>query len=147
MTEKEIDVELKQVVESIKKLISYADSYFSEGISITYKDHEAKIPLTIKSDYLRKTVESEISIDRLKQNITSKSHYEVKNNCILYSSNYYENFLHERFPYETVEAEETDMGYYIYKHKDEKFSIEYEISPISNEYMILLLLNLIHRIE
>lgn len=147
MNEKEIDIELKQVVESIKKLINYADSYFSEGISITLKDYKERILLTIKSDYLKKTVKSEITIERLREYIKSKSQYKIKNYCVLYSRNYYENFLHERFPYETVDAKETDEGYYIYKHKDEKFNIEYEISPISNEYLILLLLYLIPRID
>lgn len=143
MTEKEVAEELEIVINAIVKLITYINKVASLGTKIEYKIQKEKIPIKIKSDFLKQTFEATIIIDEIRKNIESKLKYKVISNCILYNNNYYENFISDRFfDFIGYRDSPTDRDQY-YQIKDTKNKIEYEISSVSNELMILILLNLI----
>jgi len=147
MTEKEIAEELEIVIDAIVKLITYINKIDMLDIKIEYKIQKKKIPIKIISYILKQTFEATIIIDEIRKNIESKLKYSIISNCILYDNNYYENFISRRFLDPPLVRVFTDESAQKYLLKDTKNNIEYEISPVSYELMILILLHLIPKAE
>lgn len=140
MSEKEFKSLIKSLKEFIKKIFKLIDG----GVVIKYKKSEIYIPIEIKSKIFN--INTIIDLKKLKEYFDSKSNYQLKNNSILYNENYYECLIIGDFIYEVITGETTEEGFYYYKILDEKNGIEYEISPVSNEYMILILQNFVSRL-
>ena len=146
MTE-DMEEELKDVIGSIEILIEFARKHFGEGIILEFKGYSKKLPIEIKTKYMEKKVERIFNLDELKNYVEMKNKYHVYNNCILFNERYFENYLHGLFLYEVVSSEDTEEGFKKYIINDNINNIEYEVSPISKEYMVLFLLNFIPRIN
>ena len=144
---KNLEKELNNIIKSIEILIAFARECFNEGITIEFEGFTKKLPLEIKTKYMESKVDRVINLDELKKYIEMKNNYKVYSNCILYNKTYYENYLHGDFLYEVVSSEETEEGFEKYSIIDNFNHIEYEVSPISKEYLILFLLNFIPRIN
>jgi len=144
---KEIEEELKDVIGSIEVLVEFARKQFGEGIVLEFKGYSKKLPIEIKTKYMEKKAEGIINLDELKNYVEMKSRYHVYSNCILYNERYFENYLHGNFLFEVVPSKSIEEGFEKYSINDNINNIEYEVSPISKEYLVLFLLNFIPRIN
>ena len=145
MSEKEKRKELKNLINSLKELIERIFGFLDNEKIIEYRKEKTQLLAKIKSNTIN--IDTSVDTSEIKKYFESLLKYETKNNSALYKDNYYENLILGEFMYEVVGGEATNEGFTKYTLHDEINNIEYEISPISNEYMILILQNITSRLD
>jgi len=146
LSEKEYTIEFDSLIDSLKQLITKIFTAIDDSILIEFRDTKFHIPVSIKSEVIN--IETLLETSLIEEYLSSlKQNYRIEDNSILYNDNYYENLLLGEIYYEIFSFESTDEGFDLFTLNDKENNIVYEISPVSNEYFILILKNIVSIIE